>query len=162
MGTEATRPTGGSKQQQRAEQEGRAWEDLAVLFKEGVQQCWSWHWPLGSLLRWWPTPWGSYNWKWEFLIFDMFKGTGEAPGLLREAGLLRRLREGGCSVTDHGNLVWLVSLAGVYNSLLQQVGSRGGPEEVLEFSRRTAAQVKAILAQGQVFWRTMNLMHGVL
>merc|ERR1719151_556045 len=30
------------------------------------------------------------------------------------------------------------------------VGSRGGQEEVLEFSKRTAAQVKAILAQGQV------------
>ena len=24
---------------------------------------------------------------------------------MREAGLLRRLREGGCSVTDHGDLV---------------------------------------------------------
>ena len=33
------------------------------------------------------------------------QGTGEAPGLLREAGLLRRLREQGCSVTDHGDLV---------------------------------------------------------
>ena len=33
------------------------------------------------------------------------QGTGEAPRLLREAGLLRRLREGGCSVTDHGDLV---------------------------------------------------------
>ena len=33
------------------------------------------------------------------------KGTGEAPGLLREAGLLKRLRDGGCSVTDHGDLV---------------------------------------------------------
>ena len=32
----------------------------------------------------------------------------------------------------------------------EQVGSRGGPEEVLEFSKRTAAQVKGILAQGQV------------
>ena len=81
------------------------------------------------------------------------QGTGEAPGLLREAGLLRRLREGGCSVTDHGDLVSLLSLAAgcVYNSLLQQVGSRGGQEEVLEFSKRTAAQVKAILDQGQVF-----------
>jgi len=62
------------------------------------------------------------------------EGTGEAPGLLREAGLLGRLRETGCSVIDHGDLV----------------GSRGGQEEVLEFSKRTAAQVKAILDQGQV------------
>ena len=35
----------------------------------------------------------------------MWQGTGEAPGLLREAGLLGRLRETGCSVTDHGDLV---------------------------------------------------------
>ena len=50
----------------------------------------------------------------------------------------------------------------MYNSLLQQVGSRGGQEEVLEFSKRTAAQVKAILAQGQVFYRTISLMFSVL
>ena len=31
-----------------------------------------------------------------------------------------------------------------------QAGPRGGPEEVLEFSKRTAEQVKAILDQGQV------------
>ena len=35
----------------------------------------------------------------------MWQGTGEAPGLLREAGLLGRLRERGCSVIDHGDLV---------------------------------------------------------
>jgi len=62
------------------------------------------------------------------------QGTGEAPGLLREAGLLKRLKEGGHSVTDHGDLA----------------GPRGGPEEVLEFSKRTAERVKAILDQGQV------------
>ena len=42
------------------------------------------------------------------------------------------------------------------------MGSRGGQEEVLEFSKRTAAQVKAILAQGQVFYRTISLMFSVL
>ena len=31
-----------------------------------------------------------------------------------------------------------------------QVGPRGGPEEVLEFSKRTAERVKAILDHGQV------------
>ena len=49
-----------------------------------------------------------------------------------------------------------------YNCVLEQVGSRGGQEEVLEFSKRTAAQVKAILDQGQVFLRTMSLMLGVV
>ena len=44
----------------------------------------------------------------------------------------------------------------VYDCVLEQVGSRGGQEEVLEFSKRTAAQVKTILAQGQVFSRTMS------
>ena len=44
------------------------------------------------------------------------QGTGEAPGLLREAGLLRRLREQGCSVTDHGDLVSVYHLhALLYN-----------------------------------------------
>ena len=42
------------------------------------------------------------------------------------------------------------------NRVLEQVGSRGGQEEVLEFSKRTAAQVKDILAQGQVFLRTIT------
>ena len=46
-----------------------------------------------------------------------------------------------------------------YNCVLEQVGSRGGQEEVLEFSKRTAAQVKAILDQGQVF---LSLMLGVM
>ena len=36
------------------------------------------------------------------------------------------------------------------NETFGQVGQRGGPEEVLEFSKRTAEQVKAILDQGQV------------
>ena len=40
------------------------------------------------------------------------------------------------------------------------MGSRGGQKEGLEFSKRTAAQVKAILDQGQVFQKTMNLMLG--
>ena len=74
---------------------------------------------------------------------------------MREAGLLRRLREGGCSVTDHGDLVG-VQLVVTLNCVLEQVGSRGGQEEVLEFSKRTAAQVKDILAQGQVFLRTIT------
>ena len=37
-----------------------------------------------------------------------------------------------------------------YNETFGQVGQRGGPEEVLEFSKRTAERVKAILDQGQV------------
>ena len=37
-----------------------------------------------------------------------------------------------------------------YNETFGQVGQRGGPEEVLEFSKRTAEQVKAILDHGQV------------
>ena len=49
-----------------------------------------------------------------------------------------------------------------YNCVLEQVGSRGGQEEVLEFSKRTAAQVKAILAQGQVFSRIVSLMLDVV
>ena len=50
----------------------------------------------------------------------------------------------------------------VYNCVLEQVGSRGGQEEVLEFSKRTAAQVKAILAQGHVFLRSVSLMLGIV
>ena len=37
-----------------------------------------------------------------------------------------------------------------YYSVFGQLGPRGGPEEVLEFSKRTAERVKAILDQGQV------------
>ena len=49
MGSEADRPTGDSQQQKRAEQEGRSAEQIAVG-DERVQQCWSWHRGLGSLL----------------------------------------------------------------------------------------------------------------
>ena len=62
------------------------------------------------------------------------EGTGEAPGLLRAAGLVERLRGEGSLVTDHGDLV----------------GTRGGQQEVLDFSRLVAARVKEILGKGQV------------
>ena len=45
----------------------------------------------------------------------MWQGTREAPGLLREAGLLGRLRETGCSVIDHGDLV---SVCRVFHSIV--------------------------------------------
>ena len=69
---------------------------------------------------------------------------------------MKRLKEGGHSVTDHGDLV--SSLTYEYYDecnderywVFGQAGPRGGPEEVLEFSKRTAERVKAILDQGQV------------
>ena len=35
-------------------------------------------------------------------------GVGDAPGLLRQAGLLTRLKEQGVTVTDHGDLVRII------------------------------------------------------
>lgn len=76
---------------------------------------------------------------------------------------MKRLKEGGHSVTDHGDLVSVdVECNDEYYDeyydecndecywAFEQVGPRGGPEEVLEFSKITAERVKAILDQGQV------------
>ena len=78
-------------------------------------------------------------------------------------GRLTQETEGGWMLCHGPRRLGLCSLFDfVYNCVLEQVGSRGGQEEVLEFSKRTAAQVKAILAQGQVFSRTVSLMLDVV
>jgi len=62
------------------------------------------------------------------------RGTGQAPKLIREAGLVDRLKNMGCNIVDHGDLT----------------GERGGKEEVFQFSKNVSETVSRILGMGQV------------
>jgi len=68
-------------------------------------------------------------------------GAGEAPQLMREAGLLKRLNALGCSVTDHGDIT---ALRGEDQSPPTR------QKEVAKFNQTTHNMVKQILDQGHI------------
>ena len=68
-------------------------------------------------------------------------GVGEAPQVMREAGLLKRLNALGCSVTDHGDIT---ALRGEDQSPPTR------QKEVAKFNQTTHNMVKQILDQGHI------------
>ena len=96
MGPEASRAARFPQQQQKPWQEG---ERVAVGGEEGVQQCWSGHRGLGSLLWWWTTPSGSsYISKRKLPIFQMLGNRRGAKASAR--GRLIEEVEGGRVLGD--------------------------------------------------------------
>ena len=69
------------------------------------------------------------------------QGVGDAPHAMREAGLVSRLSEEGCSVTDHGDVV-------VVRGEDQTPNSR--QKEVAKFGEVAYNMVKKMVGQGEI------------